>query len=306
MKYSVVFLGTSEFAVPALSALLQDNRFNVNAVFTQPDRKVGRKQEIEMSAVKKRALEAQIPVHQPENINGAEWIDLMRSLEPDYLVVVSFGQILSRDLLTIPKIAPVNIHASLLPKYRGASPIQTALLRGDQETGVSIQQMVYELDAGAILAQRKCKIENDDTFLSLQSRLSGLSAPLLLATLSEPLQPSAQDDSQVSFCHKIEKEDGRINWAEESAEQIEHKLRAFTPWPGIYTFFRGKRLKILSLEVASTIPEMNAEPGLVTPEGIMGKNGFIKPKKVQLEGKKEVDIVEFTKGYGDFIGSVLL
>lgn len=305
MKYNIVFLGTSEFALPSLSALLQDNRFDVKAVFTQPDKKVGRKQELQMSPIKKLALEHNLDVYQPESMKDSEWADKIQSFEPDYLVVVSYGQILPQEVLDIPKLAAVNIHSSLLPKYRGASPMQMALLNGDDVTGVTIQKMVYKLDAGDILSQQECEIDPDDTFITLQDKLSTLSAPLLVETLSRELSPIAQKEEEATFCHKIEKENGQVDWKNETANQVYNKLRAFTPWPGIFTFYNGKRLKMLEAFVldASTDPgkviQIDDSVGVGCKEGVLGL------KKVQIEGKKPADIGEFVKGYGDFVGSVL-
>lgn len=307
MKYKLIFIGTSEFGIPSLKALIDDERFEVQAVFTQPDRKVGRKQELQFSPIKELALEHKLPIHQPEDINSAESLTIMKDLEPDYLIVISFGQILSQALLDIPKIAPINVHASLLPQYRGASPMQESLKNGDEVTGTTIQQMVYKLDAGDILAQEEHSIDPHDTFLTLQERLSQASATLLLEVLARELSPLPQDESNVSYCTKISKTDGEIEWQEESATDIERKLRAFTPWPGIYSFMNGKRLKILEAEVAD-LPSSEL-PGTVTAlddgVGIVCMKEILLLKRIQLEGKQDMTMEEFMRGRDDLIGTKL-
>lgn len=245
--HSVIFLGTPDFAVPSLEALAKDPRFSVTLVVTQPDRPVGRKQVLTAPPVKEAAERHGIPVFQPENINA----ELPRYLEehaiapPDFLVTVAYGKILSRDILTLPVVAPVNVHASLLPRWRGASPIEHAILAGDTETGVTIQIMAPELDAGDILSASALPIGPRDTAVELREHLATMGATLLRETLARPLHPLPQPEEGITFCGKLTKEDGRMNPHEKTAEEIDRAIRAFTPWPGVTMMINETPLKIL-------------------------------------------------------------
>jgi len=228
----IVFLGTSAFAVPSLKALAGDPRFKVELVITQPDRPVGRKQILTPPPVKIAAKELKLPLLQPEDINQAI-SDQRSAISPDFLVVVSYGQILSGEILNWAKIAPVNVHASLLPKYRGASPIQHAILGTDEESGVTVQKMVKELDSGPVLNQEKIQIGERETFTSLHDKLSEIGATLLTRTLAEPLKEHKQDESKATFCKKLSRADGLVDAKTMTAEEIDRKVRALSPWPGV-------------------------------------------------------------------------
>ena len=230
---SVWFLGTSGFAVPSLDALVSDPRFSVDLVITQPDRPAGRKKELTASPVKIAAQSHKLQILQPEDINDATHYQRPTTHSPDFLIVVSFGQILSQEILDLPKIAPLNVHGSLLPRWRGASPIQHALLAGDAETGVTVQKMVKELDAGPILAQEKVMIGPRETYLSLHETLARRGASLLIKTLSEPLRVTPQDPKGITICRKLKREDGVVDSQRMTAEQIDRKVRALNPWPGV-------------------------------------------------------------------------
>lgn len=229
MPLSVVFLGTSAFAVPSLRALASDPNFNVRLVITQPDRPVGRKQILTSSPVKLLAEELGIRVEQPENINNFQF----SILHFQFLVVVSYGQILTQKVLDLPTIAPVNLHASLLPLLRGASPLQHAILQGMKESGVTVQKIVRQLDAGPILAQTIVPLDPRETYQSLHDRLAVLGATLLVETLKKPLAPMEQDASTATICKKLSKEDGVVDPRTMTAVEIDRRVRALTPWPGV-------------------------------------------------------------------------
>lgn len=311
MNYDIVFIGTSEFGEEALDMIIKDKQCNVKVILTQPDKKVGRKQLLTPSPIKCLAENRGIPVFQPENINSSEVKEQIRELNPDYIVVIAYGQILDEELLGIAKIAPVNVHASLLPKYRGASPIQNAILAGDQVTGVTVQKMRKELDAGEILSQKTCVIDPHDTFETLQYKLAAISAPLLRHTLVSPLHIEEQDEDRVSFCKKINKEDGKIEWEIMDASKIERLIRALKPWPGTYTFFGDKRMKILDAVVSHHAEVPSSRPGEViklthsNKIAVACQKNFLILKKIQMEGKKEMEMDVFIKGSPDFLGTIL-
>ena len=251
MALSVVFLGTSAFAVPSLRALATHPDISVTRVITQPDRPAGRKKLLTQPPVKIEALRWNIPVLQPEKIDTCSTAELAPE-RPAFLVVVSYGQILSDRLLAVPTIAAINVHASLLPLLRGASPIQHAILEGMHETGVTVQQMVRELDAGPILAQVTVPLSPDTTATALHDVLAERGAALLLSTIVQPLKPRPQDASAATFCRKLCKEDGIADPATMDAATIERMIRALSPWPGVT--IRGT--KILHASLSPTAESM--------------------------------------------------
>lgn len=244
--FSVIFAGTPDFAVPSLEALVQDERFTVELVITQPDRPVGRKQVLTPPPVKLCAEKYGIPVAQPQNINE------FAMPAADYLIVVAYGQLLKQHVLDIPEIAPVNVHGSLLPRWRGAAPIQAAILAGDTETGVTIQKIVAALDAGDILAQASTPISTDETSEQLYQKLSEMGANLLVETLAKPLEPTVQDASQVTVCKKLTRQDGVVDPSTMTAEDIHRKVRALVPWPGVTCEVEGKQMKLLQTHLQNT------------------------------------------------------
>ncbi len=248
--HTVVFCGTPRFAVLSLRALHGDPHFTVTQVVTQPDRPVGRSQELTPSETKLAAEELGIPVWQPESINK-ELPEFMKTMErPDFLVVVAYGKILGDEVLAWPKIAAVNVHGSILPRWRGASPIEHAILNGDESTGVTVQMMAKELDAGDTLSMAQTPIGPLDTSLSLRERLSRMGAELLVETLTMPLEPKPQPKDGITICGKISKEDGIVDPANLTAIEIDRRIRAFTPWPGVTTTVHGKTVKILSASLS--------------------------------------------------------
>ncbi len=257
-KQTIVFLGTSQFSVPSLQALASDASFEVLAVITQPDRPAGRKMTLAPPPVKTEALQLKLPVLQPEKMNLA-CADISKNFpRPDFLVVVSYGQILSDDVLSWPTKAAVNIHASLLPLLRGASPLQHAVLQNLKESGVTVQRMVKELDAGPVLSHASVKLSPRETSASLHDTLKVLGAELLLKTLKAPLKEVLQDASQATFCGKLEKAAGIADTETMTAETIDRMVRALSPWPGVS--IRGNKILETSLqpEVESlTVPCSN-------------------------------------------------
>jgi methionyl-tRNA formyltransferase len=302
----IVFMGTPAFAVPVLKALITHH--TVIGVVTQPDRPAGRSREPQMSPVKQLALQHAIPVFQPEKIRRPEAIDTLKHWQPDVYVVAAFGQILPQTVLDIPPHGSINVHASLLPRWRGAAPIPAAIRAGDSETGVTIMQMDAGLDTGPILTQRAVPIAPDDTGQSLYDKLAVLGAELLIDTLPAYLAgritPQPQDDTQVTYAPTISKEEGRIDWTQ-PAIQIERQIRAFDPWPGTYTTWNGQQLKILTA---------SARPGLAAPGQVINQSdgiavgtgeGLLYLRLIQLAGRSALPVEEFIRGRPAFVNSVL-
>lgn len=299
----IVFFGTPEIAMPILESLHRQKDMEILAVVTQPDKQVGRKQKLTKPPVKQLAEKLNLKIIQPEN--KKQLLNNLGKIEADFFVVVAYGMILPTTILEMPKIAPVNIHFSLLPKYRGSSPIQEALLHGDTETGISIIKIDNELDRGNIYFLKRIPIQDTDTLNSLWQKLALLSGEILPHVLrdieSGSLQSIPQNHANATHCHKISKEDGKINWHKKDAIEIKNMIRAYNPWPGTYTDFNGKKLNILAAE---TDDKQNPEGKFVLKDKILKigtKQGSLIPKKVQLEGKKPIDIGSFINGYRNLL-----
>lgn len=270
----IVFLGTSAFAVPALRALAAAPAFDILMVITQPDRPVGRKQILTASPVKIAAQELGIRILQPESMNEAfaETQDFASLPKPDYVVVVSYGQILSQEILDWPKKASLNIHASLLPTLRGASPIQHTILLGEKDAGVTVQQMVYELDAGPVICQRSRALSPRETFATLHDTLADLGAEALLDALTNAHEPKVQDPSKATFCKKLQKSDGEADPKTMTADHIDRMIRALTPWPGVV--WNGNKLLEASLqETPKAFPLSCAEQSTLYVVSIQAAGG---------------------------------
>ena len=303
MPWRVVFFGTAQLACASLQALARDARFQVVTVVTQPDKPRGRDLRVQPSAVKAAALELNLSVLQPKRARDPAFIDEIRALAPDLGVVVAYGQILPQTLLDAPRHGFVNVHTSLLPRYRGAAPIQAALLSGDPETGVTIMKMDAGLDTGPILTQRSTSITPQENAQTLHDRLAKLGAELLLETLPRflngDIKPYPQPEG-ATYAAKIEKAHGLINWTE-PAEVIERKIRAFTPWPGAYTFFEiGGGTRLVKVWQA-VIREMTGAPGSILSntrtEFVIACGGkSLMLTEVQMEGRKRMNIHEFLAG----------
>lgn len=308
-------MGTSAFAEQILASLIKTN-YNLIAVYTQPDKKVGRAQELQKSAVKITAEKNNIPVFEPNKFDEPA-INKLAELNPDIIVVAAYGKILPENVLKIPPHGTINVHASLLPKYRGASPIQNALLNGEKKTGITIMLMDKGIDTGDILSQEEINIDHNDTAENLTDKLASLGSELLIKTLPDyivgKIEPQKQDDSLATLCRLIKREDGLIDW-DDSAENIYNKFRAFQPWPGIYTFWENngspKRIKLVKISLATSLSlagkyrtgeifKSEEEVAIQTGAGI------ITLEELQMEGKNSVSIKNFLNGYPNFISSIL-
>ena len=299
-------MGTPDFAVPGLQALINDPRFKIAAVITQADKPVGRQQELLPTPVKKVALENNLEVWQPKRLKNIA--DKIRAAAPDFIVVIAYGQILSEEVLVIPKIACVNVHASLLPKYRGAACLQAPILNGDPETGVTVMLMDKGLDTGNILRQERIELTDSETLATLHDKLSTLGAKILGDTLIDyaagKIKPQLQNNEIASYITTIKKEDGRIDWLK-PAEVIERQNRAFNPWPGTFSLLNGKLIKIIKAKVTPN-NDKNLISGQIfmTEDGLAvrcGQNALL-ILELQLEGKKATDFKSFLAGHKEIIG----
>ncbi len=305
----VVFMGTPEFAVPALRRLLE--AYQVVGVVTQPDRPAGRGRKLQPPPVKELALTQGLPVLQPRSLRkDPAALQAIADLRPDLIVVAAYGLILPQSVLDIPPHGCLNIHASLLPKYRGPAPIPAAILAGDKETGVTIMRMDAGMDTGPILAQRRTPIHPDDTTASLSARLAELGAELLSEVLPRWLKgeitPQPQDDAQATYCGLIRKEDGEIDWTQ-PAEAIARQVRAYDPWPGAFTFWRGQRLKVLRARPADLPADSPAGTVILADKlpAVVTGQGALLLDEIQLAGKRAMPADTFIRGYRDFVGSRL-
>lgn len=310
---NIIFFGSSQFAVPTLKALLE-TAHKISCVVTQPDRQKGRGLHFEGTAVKTTAEAGGLKVYQPTSVNVMEAVRFLKDLNPDLFIVISYGQILSQEVLDIPKIFSLNIHASLLPKYRGAAPINRALIKGEKATGITIIKMTQKMDAGAIIMQKELGIEDDDTAITLEDKLSKISAELLVMSLN-PIENNtyallAQDEKEASFAGKLKKEDGLIKW-DKPACSIHNLVRAVLVWPGAFTYHKGKLLKIYKTRVIplSRYPVVPS-PGKimeVSKDGVVVATGkdYLSIEELQLEGKRRMKVEEFIAGHKIFAGEIL-
>ncbi|NOZ70444.1 MAG: methionyl-tRNA formyltransferase [Chloroflexi bacterium] len=304
----VIFMGTPAFAVPSLQALLAHPAFDVVAVVTQPDRRAGRGRKLRMSPVKEAALKSDIPILQPPSLRDPEAVADLAAFRPDLIVVAAFGQILRPAVLDLPVHGCINVHASLLPRWRGASPITAAILAGDTLSGCTIMRMDEGMDTGPILAQAAMVIHSDDTTGSLSKRLAQQGASLLLDILPCYLQgqltPRPQEDEDATLCRLVRKEQALIDWTQ-PASFIERMVRAYQPWPGAHTTWQGQVLKLGK----ATVAEGQAQPGEVIAweqgAAVGTGAGLLVLESVQLAGKKMTPIVDFLRGRPQLIGSTL-
>jgi len=306
-------MGTPEWAIPSLQAVL-DSGSEISAVFTQPDRRVGRKRVLTTSSIKQFAQNQKLPVHTPPKAGNPETLELVRSLTPELIIVCAYGQILPQSFLDIPRIGCFNLHFSLLPKLRGASPVQAAIASGLETTGVSLQKIVLKLDAGPLVAASKPEtIRPDDTTPLLGSRLAEIGGQLIRKTLPKLLEDnfttSEQNEGEATYCRIIKKDEGRVRWTEETAREIERKLRSFTPWPGIFTFYsisgKNKNKRRIQLTKVEVVNE-SFESGKVYPELIVGtRTGGLRILRLKPEGKQEMDADSFLRGNPQILGKVL-
>lgn len=300
----IVFMGTPVFAVPTLQTLLDGEDFVVG-VYTQPDQPSGRGMILHAPPVKQLAEAHGIPVFQPVKLRTPEALEPLHTWRPDLIVVVAYGKMLPNSVLTLPPLGCINVHASLLPKYRGAAPIQWAIANGEKETGVTIMHIIERMDAGDILLQKALPVTEEDTGGSLHDKLSMLGAEALLEALSllkqDRLVARPQEEADVTYAPIIKKEDGRIDWSW-SAVAIERRIRAFDPWPSAYSTFGGKLLKIFKARPEKAAARSSMTPGAVTEASpvhllIATGEGQLSLLEVQLEGKRRMPIEEFLRGY---------
>ncbi|MBN1428264.1 MAG: methionyl-tRNA formyltransferase [Anaerolineae bacterium] len=306
-----IFLGTPDFAVPILQALIDCPSVDVVGVVTQPDRPAGRGQRVIASAVKQHAEVLDLPILQPESLRDSTVIEHLRSWSPDIMVVAAFGQILRRPALEMTLHGCINVHASLLPRWRGAAPIQYAIRAGDRETGITIMKMDAGLDTGPILAQKAIPIDAEETGATLHDKLAVLGAQMLIGILpgylSGDLVPRPQPEAGVTLAPSLKKSEGQIDWKQTSGD-IDRLVRAFYPWPGTFTFWNGELLKIVK---GSPCPGRNIgqPPGTVTLEEnsltVQTGKGVYKLKEVQPAGKKPMSDQAFLAGHPNVIGAML-
>ncbi|MGC2530684.1 MAG: methionyl-tRNA formyltransferase [Candidatus Acidiferrum sp.] len=306
----IIFCGTPQFSVPTLKHLLAQPDFEIAAVITQPDRPRGRGHEVFSSPVKEAASAAGIPVHQPEKIRPPEVQELLQKLAPDVIVIIAYGQIIPARLLPIPKLGWINLHASLLPKYRGAAPINWAIVNGETKTGVTSMRIDAGMDTGEILLQQEMEIGPAETAPELAARMSELGAPLMVETLrglaAGSIVPRPQNHEQASLAPLLKKQDGLIDWSR-TAQEIFHRIRGFAPWPGAYSTFRGQNCHIWGEPASNGLGDRSshavssAVPGSLLAQGselliLCGGTTYLRLHAVKLEGRKRVTASEFLNG----------
>ncbi len=302
-KINLIYCGTPEISSSTLEMLVEDSRFKIVAVITQPDKPVGRKHILTSSAIKKSALKFNLPIFQPEKLNkDKKLLEDLKSLNPDFLIVFAYGQILSEEVLQIPRIKPINIHGSLLPKYRGASPIEEALLNNEKEIGISYMEMVKEMDAGSIYQSFKCIINCEDDGITLKHKLAKLAAEtcaeMLIKIKTNKLKSISQNESEVSFCHKISKLDGLIDFRQNSTQEIMNKYRAFISWPGINFKIKNKNIKIHQLNLLKTNSIAPGHFQIIDQKIKVGtKDKDLEITQLQMEGKQIQTSKQFLNGY---------
>ncbi len=303
-------MGTPDFAVPALQKLIESQM--VVGVVTQPDRPAGRGRQLRPSPVKTVALKNNIPVYQPKSLRKEAAAEPLRVWQPDVIVVAAFGQILRPHVLDLPPHGCINVHASLLPRWRGAAPIQYAIMEGDAETGVTLMQMDPGLDTGPMFVQEAIPIHVDETAVSLHDRLAKLGGAMLEqhldAILAGKMTPTPQDDSQSTYAPMIQKEHGQLDW-QRSPVELARRVRAMTPWPGAFTTWEGTNLKILQAALPdSRLPAGQSGKVIQQNEQIIvlsGEMGGLILEIVQLAGKRAMSAADFVRGHPDFVGALL-
>src|SRR5438128_28352 len=302
----VVFIGTGGIGVPALQALLESGEHQLSGVVTQPDKPIGREQRIEPSPIKKALIGTKMPILQPARIKDRQSIEEIRALLPDVIVVMAYGQILPRTILETPSLACLNLHASLLPRHRGAAPIQAAIASGDPETGITVMYMDEGLDTGDILLQRKIDILPTETGGSLHDRLGQIAPDALLESLQLLAKETApripQNNALATYAPKLNRNDGKIDWSQ-PADILERKIRACNPWPGAFTTVTAKSGKPRNLKIFSaSIVDLVGEPGEILQTGkrglvIAASDRALSLEEVQPEGKRRMTSAEFLHGF---------
>ena len=308
-KIKIVFLGTPEFAIPSLKLLLEHPSIEVSFVVTQPDKPVGRNAVMTPPPIKMIAQQSNVTIIQPDNVNSDNVVDMVKAVDPDFIIVVAYGQILKDKWLSLAKKEILNLHASLLPKYRGASPIQSAILDGCEKTGVSVMGVRQKMDNGPVYAVREVII-GDKNAISLSEELARVGAELIIDAIinfGAFKQPMVQKDSDATYCKKIDRASGEISFANMDSDEIIRRYRAFYRWPGIFTRISGKRLILheiskCSLSDFGKAGEVKFDNNKIY---IQSKNGVLEISRLQLEGKKEMDAKSFIAGNGRFSSQVV-
>lgn len=307
----VVFMGTPDFAVPCLQALL-DNKYEVIGVVTQPDRPVGRSSKLLPTPVKERALQYNIPVFQPEKVKTPEFVETLKALAPDVIVVVAFGQILSQAILDIPPKGCINVHGSLLPKYRGAGPIQWSIINGDKTTGVTTMYMDKGMDTGDMILKREFEIVEKDTYESLHDRMSGIGAEVLIETMKLIEQGKAprtpQNSEEATNAPMLQKTTGQIDWSR-PVREIYNLIRGTYPWPGAFGLYNGKKFKIFGYEIYKE-DTPNKDYGVITEIGkdylmVSCGKGSLKILELQFENEKRMGVEAYLRGHNIEINTKL-
>ncbi|MDP2941707.1 MAG: methionyl-tRNA formyltransferase [Candidatus Omnitrophota bacterium] len=308
----IIFFGSDDFAVLPLQTLIQ-NGYKISCVVTQPDRKKGRRLSLSETAVKQAAEKFNLRIFQPERINSFQAQESLESQKADLFIVIAYGQILSQKILDIPEIFCINLHASLLPKYRGAAPINWAIINGETKTGVTVMKLERKMDAGPVILQREMAIGPRDSALTLAEKLSGLGSGALLEALGiikdGKYRLTQQDEALATFAPKLAKADGRINWGKSAAE-VDNLIRGTAGWPGAFTSYRGKMLKVIEAAVEEAAPPQGVEPGRiagVSSEGIVVScaSGALAIKKLQMEGRRAMGAADFLSGHKIPRGEIL-
>ncbi len=309
-KTKIVFAGTPEFAVPFLEKLASDADFEIVGIITQPDKPAGRKQTLTPPPIKELAIKHGFKIFQPETLkDNLELADELKTLGADIMVVVAYGLIIPQVILDIFPRGNINVHPSLLPRHRGASPVQAAILAGDDVSGVTIMLMDERMDHGPILAQEQIALTGEETNESLHQKMAEIGRELLLDTtkkyLAGKIAPQAQDDNMATFCRPIKREDARIDW-QKTAEEISRQIRAYYPWPGTWAELSGRRIKIFP---PVRIISDRKEPGMIFESSgqlaVGAGNGSIIVGAVQLEGKNKTNGQDFLRGYREAVDKIL-
>jgi len=308
----IIFMGTPDFSVPTLQNII-DSKHEVIGVVTQPDKPKGRGKHMYAPPIKELARKYDIPVYQPKKVREEQFIKILKELNPDIIVVIAFGQILPKEILELPKYGCINVHASLLPKYRGAAPIQWSIINGEKQTGVTTMYMDVGLDTGDMLLKEVVEISEDETGGSLHDKLSQVGGKLLIETLDKiekgTIERIKQNDEESTYAPILKKSLGNIKWSQ-SATEIERLIRGLNPWPSAYTVLDGKMLKIWNAEVVS-LKNKNNKPGticeIIKDKGIIvscGEDGLL-ITELQLQGKKRMDTPSFLRGANIEVGTIL-
>lgn len=300
----IVFCGTPDFAVPSLRRLAELPEFSIEAVITQPDRPRGRGRHVSACAVKEAAIDLALPVEQPEKIKSESAQNILKRIAPDAVVIIAYGQIIPASLLKIPRLGWINLHASMLPRYRGAAPIHWAIANGETVTGLTTMQIDAGMDTGPTLLRREVEIEPDETAPELAARMSILGAELIAESLLQfdrgEIVPAPQDDKFASYAPILKKEDGRIDWSR-AARQIYNRMRGFAPWPGAFTTFREQTCHVWGRPESTGAPGTRSSPGEIIPSSkklyvVCGEGTCIRLESVQAEGRKKISAREFANG----------